>query len=430
MAAPRSLTDLPPELLVEIISHYPCQFTYLSPLVRREHVAKRRERCQVLRTLSQCCSSLRRIFLPMLWERIEMDKPNFREQDTSSELATLVFPYIKSVHISMKFWSGSHKETIFLFVEFLRTLPNLTGLQIYHGLSWSIIPVVCYAFSTSSLPNITALSVPSSLDGVFPGFPNLTTLAPPAMLAPEVLYHSRLLPRVKEHCPRLDPLAGLRVDEILAGDFSHLCDFPHLRALSVANMFPVDAENLFKRLRAFPQLSELELLHQDKADVQLLPLEALIAGGRDTLRASQSKSVKVLKRDFEMTDVAPHSRTVILVSPDPAALHHLPRDLGRRHSFLKTFPFCGHGSQRRAAFGSHGSATDVSHPRSSLLLAISDEGGAHPLQFKWHAMIGRPVRSPYIYWMTPHKDMHPAPLPRVGGALQVLGAYLWQCRTG
>ncbi|KAJ6532648.1 hypothetical protein B0H19DRAFT_1241931 [Mycena capillaripes] len=283
MAAACSLPDLPTELLVEMISYYPSPFTFLSPLVRQEHVAQRHERCQVLRTLSQSCSSLRRIFLPLLWERIEVAKPNFREEDTSSELATLVFPYIKSVHISMKFWSASHKETIFIFVEFLHALPNLAGLQIYHGLSWSIIPVVCYAFSTSSFPNITALSVPSPLDGVFPGFPNLATLGSAALLA-----DSRLLPRAKEHCPRLDALAGLRIEKNALVE-----DFAHLRALSVANTFPLESEDLFKRLRAFRQLRELELVYQDKAD--LLSLEALIAGGRDILRASQNKSVKVLK---------------------------------------------------------------------------------------------------------------------------------------
>jgi hypothetical protein len=121
--APRSLPDLPTELLGEIISHYVCQFTFLSPLVRQEHVIQRRDQRLVLRSLSQSCSSLRSVFLPSLWTQFEVSKHNFCEADTKSERGTLIFPYIKFVRSFPFPASGAYNFFLELFLQ-IRTRIN------------------------------------------------------------------------------------------------------------------------------------------------------------------------------------------------------------------------------------------------------------------------------------------------------------------
>ncbi|KAJ7813865.1 hypothetical protein B0H14DRAFT_2851825, partial [Mycena olivaceomarginata] len=138
--------------------------------------------------LADLFSDLRRIFLPLMWERFEVDLHQERARGRS------IFPYIRSVHISLKSWSPSgDMETVFLFIEFLRALPNLTGLQIYHGVPWLMVPIFSYAFADASFPAVTALAIPDSLTSILPAFPN-----------------GKLIAAAKTHLPHLEAPAGLR----------------------------------------------------------------------------------------------------------------------------------------------------------------------------------------------------------------------------
>ncbi|KAJ7264446.1 hypothetical protein B0H12DRAFT_1321399 [Mycena haematopus] len=292
-----TLTDLPTEILVETISHYQSSFTFLSPLVRDEHVAKHKENCQILRALSQTCFVLRKISLPLLWERFEVPRTNFQPIDPQSELATVIFPYIKLVHISMKLLSTSAREYLFLFVEFLRALPNLTGLQVYRSprFLWKAGPTepISLAFANVSLPTVTSLSVPNSLDGILPAFPNLKTLSGFALYP-----QGKLLLAAKTQLLHLEAIAGLRTD-MYEQDARHIIsdvarDFPRVRTLSMSDPFPVEhGDVLFASLPAFTQLSELQLLYRDQP-TRFLSLDALVAGARDVLRSSCSTKAKIV----------------------------------------------------------------------------------------------------------------------------------------
>ena len=61
------LSALPDELLLEIISHIPPRPVTLS-VPARTQIAQR----EVLRSLSEVCQNLRRIFRPYLWRRVEV----------------------------------------------------------------------------------------------------------------------------------------------------------------------------------------------------------------------------------------------------------------------------------------------------------------------------------------------------------------------
>ncbi|KAJ6468020.1 hypothetical protein C8R47DRAFT_1223510 [Mycena vitilis] len=303
------LASLPPELLDEVVSHYPASFSFLSPLARKEHVPQRLVRQQALRSLSQSCVHLRRVFLPLLWEHVEISArtPSFDEKyvGAESELAEL-FGYIKSIHLSLQLWTD--KESIFLFVQFLRTLPALTGLQIYHAVPWSLSPVVNYAFSTGApLPRITDLSLPEALDGVFPACPNVRTLAGAALtLGPT----SRVVEAARRVgvCATAEALAGLRAmrDEEEGWPEGNIialaAAFPRIRALSIT----VGRRNpRLHAFRPFTHLVELELVfrpekanenHNESEKPDQDPLDALIAAGLAVLRASQGEQGRKVLR--------------------------------------------------------------------------------------------------------------------------------------
>lgn len=222
----------------------------------------------------------------------------------------------------MQNWGLEHMESVFLLVQLLRALPNLSGLQIYQA-PWSIVPILSYAFKDAAFPNITALCIPEHLDQVFPSFPNVTTLACPSIYA-----GARVLAPAKQHFPRLETLGGLRLSkELIEGESGPLCCmsnshmhdeevhkiFPTLRSISVSSSFPADSEvrtylarvyslcadesaifqELLPLFKRFKRLSKLSLVHEDIAD--LLSLGPLVAGGTDVLLASGSQEKKVLR---------------------------------------------------------------------------------------------------------------------------------------
>ncbi|KAJ7728645.1 hypothetical protein B0H16DRAFT_1734588 [Mycena metata] len=140
---------------------------------------------------------------------------------------------------------------------------------------------VARVFASASLPNVTALSIPDSLHGIFPAFPNLTTFACPSMF-----FDSPAIEPAKIHFP--EALIGLR----FINDDNHKTlaeDFPHLRVLAVASI--LQPSRVFSCFRAFKNLTELSLFDGSVT----LPLGELITGGRDVLRASYARGPKLLR---------------------------------------------------------------------------------------------------------------------------------------
>ncbi|KAJ6571149.1 hypothetical protein B0H19DRAFT_1255143 [Mycena capillaripes] len=282
-----SLMDLPAEILLEILSYHTDLFIVSCPLVQHETHADRVHRRQSLRSLSQTCSILRSISLPLLWEQFEAAKYHFNETYPSTKIARLIFPCIKSVHLSMQDWFPSEIESISLFVEFLQALPNLVGLHIYQVDMLS--SALSTAFSNISLPNVNWLRVPSHLHPKFPAFPNVTTLA-----CPKIWPLDEVVSPVKTHFPRLEALVGLHLngDSNAAAQLSH--DFPRLRTISVGSPLQRGFEQaIFAAFRAFPYLSKLIFHHRGSPD--FISLDTLIAGGKLILRASPSRDTKVLR---------------------------------------------------------------------------------------------------------------------------------------
>lgn len=157
----------------------------------------------------------------------------------------------RSVHVSMESWP-QNDETISVLPELLSTLPNLAGLRIYNTDSATTSQSICFAMANHRFPTVTSLSIPDELHTICPAFPNVTTLACPA-----IYLGSSLLRPAMIHFPRLDALVGVRLDstqDLIASTNIRLqrsppCssqtpalthDFPRLRALSIASPFRPD----------------------------------------------------------------------------------------------------------------------------------------------------------------------------------------------
>jgi len=73
-ARSKGLTSLPDELCLEVVSHLPAPVAVPTDDFATIDVDDYLARQQTLRDLSQTCRSLRRVFLPLVWQRIEVYK--------------------------------------------------------------------------------------------------------------------------------------------------------------------------------------------------------------------------------------------------------------------------------------------------------------------------------------------------------------------
>ncbi|KAJ7854653.1 hypothetical protein B0H13DRAFT_2673353 [Mycena leptocephala] len=281
-----SLNDLPVELLLEMIQYLTYSFDFLCPLLHQSPI-QQDDRRQALGSLSQSCSVLREVSLPFLWERVDLSRPNFQ----ANCVAALIFPYIKSVHISMLKWSLAEAEAVPLFVKFLGALPNLLSLRIYQ-VPPSIAPILCSAFADMSFPLVNSLSIQEEIHAILPRFPNITMLAC-RMIFP----NSRVLTLAKAYLPRLEALVGLRIQDtaVLTKEaFVEVLvrNFPQLRAVSIGNPLPCDSERIERHEYRIRPVEERELAQAGE------PTEAcqnsLCRAGIST-RASRARDAKVLR---------------------------------------------------------------------------------------------------------------------------------------
>ncbi|KAJ7606365.1 hypothetical protein DFH06DRAFT_1251492 [Mycena polygramma] len=291
----------PLELLLETASHHRDYYDFLSPLTHYDDVEERRVSRKALRSLSQTCSALRSVCLPLLWERFDVPFSKFKyrnsqdETDEDSAVAPHIFPYIKSVHISFEEWADCFLDPLFPLVDFLCRLANLTSLRIFNLPDvQQTVSNISYAFALSRFPTVTSLFLPYDLIGAFDSFPNAKTFASPEIFSNRGTDTPPFSDIVKQSFPHLTALAGLWIDQGEKEFVDELaCKLPRLRALSVASPFKSKTKSLLELLEAFTHLSELAVVYHGGQG--FLPLKELIEGCKKILLRSQSSEPKVLK---------------------------------------------------------------------------------------------------------------------------------------
>ncbi|GLB36777.1 hypothetical protein LshimejAT787_0310640 [Lyophyllum shimeji] len=163
---------LPAELLLEIISHIPCLPIPALPKDLESTYADRAK-------LSQMCRSLRRAFLPVVWERIETLRRNASAKSLATELirqleiVTVRDPslaaYVKVVNVELTNYSC---DTV--MEEFARCLAlfrNLETIQIFYTSGCPNVVDTQAAFKDRQFPSLRSVVIPDYAAAILPSCP-------------------------------------------------------------------------------------------------------------------------------------------------------------------------------------------------------------------------------------------------------------------
>jgi hypothetical protein len=206
-----TITDLPSELLLEIVSHFPT--ISIDEIIVNPRIlpAIYRERFASLRALSQTCKELREVCLPLAWERLEActtatDRQDMFFKEVGNNLerkcnglmqSKHLLPYVRCV-IATKIPSVGMILTLCLpmlirivtvsltryktstvlpaFAECLAVLPNLHTIQVVHAHS-QMTTAIKTAFEGHIFPSVRTIIVPSCAHEILrrcPGVEDLT----------------------------------------------------------------------------------------------------------------------------------------------------------------------------------------------------------------------------------------------------------------
>ncbi|RDB23832.1 hypothetical protein Hypma_008940 [Hypsizygus marmoreus] len=318
------LPALPTELLLEIISYFP---TIRVPATSARNVEVfpgiYLQRTKVLRTLSQTCKSLRGMFLPLSWERIEpcaSDRVgNNRRSSTRAgiprlwekvlatdlvrqlEIVTIRNPslasYVKVVNVILTTFSSD--TVVPELARCLALLPNLHTFQIL-GTS-TPGGAALSTFQAKTYPTVRTLVLPSSALAIAKSFPHITRLyslsTPDRMIIPKVLL---------EWCTDLEEFHGfekmeywMRIDQWLPMIY-HIVD-----KLTKIQVMILDVSNatltvdVIKPLARLPALHRIELItHCNRLGHQSLKVSEITDAAKDVLRRPLSPDKDPVDRVF------------------------------------------------------------------------------------------------------------------------------------
>ncbi|KAJ7584918.1 hypothetical protein C8J56DRAFT_138081 [Mycena floridula] len=187
--------SLPLELLLQVTFHLPpipIPFYQDDTLIELDHpdrpdlvtLPELEERFTTLRSLSQTSRNLRKIFLPLAWQSIDVLagisplitglglKRLIQSNDALSENDI----YTRTVNLVIQ---GCSEDNLGLLVDFLASLPNLANVQILYAdeeMSWNDDLKIQLNKRSVTIPNVVSLTIPNPAHQFLPCFPNLKAL--------------------------------------------------------------------------------------------------------------------------------------------------------------------------------------------------------------------------------------------------------------
>ncbi|KAF7344198.1 hypothetical protein MVEN_01710300 [Mycena venus] len=307
-----SLPDLPTELLVEIIKCYPSLYVYKADALVHGVYARQISGERPLRSLSQTCRLLRRIFLPVLWARIyagpwrKEAKPKNSGGKTVERFmrgirrTAYVVPYIQCLSVSMQESTMQNWELIAEFIRVLRILPNLRTLTIL-GIPSAMMSTFCASFSEFSFPSVTSLVLPDRLAPVIRHFPNVRTLTNARDVWGDFGTGQQLLSEAEGRCKQLRTINNLVPTQTVANYIRQA--IPGIQSLSIwqtTRFYGVKEFPEFMRsIEGMDNLSELTFRYGLWLDTPETPYHLSVLGqiaeaGKRALRTSKASRRKEL----------------------------------------------------------------------------------------------------------------------------------------
>ncbi|KAJ7041484.1 hypothetical protein C8F04DRAFT_1391038 [Mycena alexandri] len=315
-----SLPDLPTELLLEMVKHYP--ELYLDFDARIHGVASEQfDGNDALRALSQTCRTLRRIFVPVLWAGVhacftQRNNPEKNRERHAQMLERRMIGiqktrhamcYIRSLSVSLAGVNMTNWQPMAEFVRVLGVLPQLQHLTIVLVFN-EIVPVLSTACQGKVFPSILSLGVDNdNLEMILPCFPNIKTLTfyPGSGCLP-------ILRALKGSCEHVHTLNNLI---LFAYNIECIRDsIPNVSRISVQQF----ALELLRLLENMDNLSDLRIRYREPLRVHVvhgkpLPLlEEVVATAKRVLLTSKATGRKELHIQ-EFTGDILRKETLIIV---------------------------------------------------------------------------------------------------------------------
>ncbi|KAF8177461.1 hypothetical protein K438DRAFT_2022205 [Mycena galopus ATCC 62051] len=226
-----SLSDLPTEILIEIVGYYPQlihgvpiadRFTVQNPLNAGPDGGVRTELFDgnnTLRALSQTSRALRGVFLPVLWARVHacftkwnMPKGKVKRRAKMLERRMIgiqktpyIVPYIHSLTVTLMECGMGNWQPIAQFIRVLTLLQNLRDLTVLRVPN-DMVPVFDSSCRGKVFPSVQRLALDDHLAPILPSFPNIHTLT-----FPWSDQSANVLSSIKASCKRIHTLNHFRL---------------------------------------------------------------------------------------------------------------------------------------------------------------------------------------------------------------------------
>ncbi|KAJ7493684.1 hypothetical protein FB451DRAFT_1551087 [Mycena latifolia] len=299
-----SLPDLPTELLVQIIKHYPELYLDIDASIHGVP-SDRFSGNDTLRELSQTCRILRGIFLPILWERVHacFTKRNSPKRKTPQRPKMLerrmigiqktayVLPYIHSLSVTLQECSMSNWQPMAQFIRVLQLLPNLRNLTIIRP-PFDMVSIFVASMEGKVIPSVVSLVLPDArLAPILHCFPNVQ------ILTCQNSYHcGGLLEGTKDSCKQIHTINNFYLSSSVVQLLREA--IPQVKCLSIWNNIQDWQKGSLPLLEGMDNLSDLRIHYRPPPTgfyaQRVLPLDEIIAAAKRILGTSNAKGRKEL----------------------------------------------------------------------------------------------------------------------------------------
>ncbi|EAU92311.1 hypothetical protein CC1G_00530 [Coprinopsis cinerea okayama7 len=297
---------LPDELISEVLSYYPevgpltsavdgtARYQAREPILPVSYLV----RPDTLRALSQTCVAYRRLFLPILWERLEVcveargKEQFFRhagESLTRKCNGLLENPDLLDMVRYVNVILTRYKSDMVLptFTKCLKAMPNVHTIHVLHAHT-QMTSHIKAGFEGVSLPTIRTL--------IIPGYCHELLKTCPEVRSVQCIRDdgSKLITVIKRDCPKVEEVRGFGLDASLTKRLVKAA--PNLRTVEVYyNRDSSDIDGMITELKKLKHLTTIDIFYHSSIDNFDASKSKIVQQLKPVLSQSPSKEKKYLR---------------------------------------------------------------------------------------------------------------------------------------